>query len=258
MMAHEVWHCYEGDILGIARFIMRPPWIIEGQAEWVGASLYPRTAAASAFWPDYLQMPETSLVVRAYDAIGFYSQLENSGVDVWNKLIPILLADDYAAAFVDAGGERAEFLDIWAAGYARDGRRGAAWDMTGPGITEKGAERKALKVADGATEQVRAPGYGNVIRHITDDSAEVILIVAGGHARISDAAGNDYLVGSDGAYCHSSKGCACPNHDLFPTPLDLPGPEILFVITGANTGATATLVGMSTAEYCARPINGEA
>ena len=86
-MAHEAWHCYQGQILGLQRTWYDPPapWITEGQAEWVGDSLEPDAPVAQGAWPGYLPEPDVPLFKRAYAAVGFYAQLDSSGTDPWTS-----------------------------------------------------------------------------------------------------------------------------------------------------------------------------
>jgi hypothetical protein len=119
------------------------------------------------------------------------------------------------------------------------------------------APREPLQVFDGGLVTVRAPRYANAIFRITDDSAEVFTVVPTGHARISDP-GHDYLVGSDGTYCHRLGGCVCPNQDVAPPPLDLPGPDILLVLNNGELPAHAAVQGRSLEDYCLHPPDGQA
>lgn len=136
VLAHEVWQCFEGAIMGLAWYwSVNPGWIEEGEVEWVGDSLFTTASASSIFWPPYLNDPSVPLFKRSYDAVGFYTQLASSGVDVWSKLIPIMHAKANAAAFQAASADSDPFLDRWAAGYLRDGSSGDPWDITESGAT---------------------------------------------------------------------------------------------------------------------------
>ena len=253
MIAHEVWHCFQGAKAGLARYwsASMPSWVREGEAEWVGATLYPNAPINSMFWPNYLNSPQVGLFARSYTAIGFYAQLASSGVNTWTKLLPILLANDNSAAFVAAGADQDSFLDIWSSGYAREATRGTPWDITGPGVTGTRASRTPLQVAAGASVAVQAAPYANAVYGISDGSAEVLMISTSGHGRVSDGAGHDYLTQGDGTFCHRPGGCACPNQQTStPPPPALPGPDVVLAITGGPAGASGTVVGKNLKEYC--------
>ena len=80
-MAHEVWHCFEGQIVGPARYWSQglTPWVQEGEAEWVGNSVVPDAPlGAQAYW-DYFFKPDVPLFSRTYDGVGFYAHLNDAG-----------------------------------------------------------------------------------------------------------------------------------------------------------------------------------
>jgi hypothetical protein len=251
LIAHEVWHCFEGDIGGLARFWNGPDWILEGGAAWVAFTLYPNAPIDEGFWPPYLVDPGKSLFQRAYDAVGFYSQLTQSGVNVWSKLVPILLANGDPASFAAAGANQDPFFQLWASGYARLPGRGSAWDIVGPGVSADLAKPVALAVPDAVSVPVSAPAYANAIYSISDGSAEVLEITGLTHGRISDGSGHDYLIETDGTFCHRPAGCTCPNQNLSsPPPVDLPGTDILLAVSGATGGASGAVTGSSLTKYC--------
>ena len=135
-MAHEVWHCFEGAVLGVKRYNSDnpAPWITEGEADWVGYTLAPTGAVGPWSWPRYLTKPEKALFTRAYDGMGFFSQLDQATTDPWAIMVPTLEAATNEDAYVAAHGDRSQFLDLWAPGYLRDAspKRGDAWEITGP------------------------------------------------------------------------------------------------------------------------------
>lgn len=258
VMAHEVWHCFEGAIGGLDRYWFRPKgaadWIYEGQAQWVGASLYPAAPLSALFWPDYLNSPEVPLFARSYTAIGFYAQLASSGVDVWHDaLVPMLEAKDDESAFRAAGADQDRFLYVWASGYLRDPSRGQAWDIVGPGVTADRASPAQGQVGNGGSVEVSAAPYTDAIETL-EVSADVLQASFSGHARISDGVGNDYLIQGAGAFCHKDGGCECPEGagSGAPPPPPLPGPGIALAVTGGPNGASGTVQGISLEDFCNR------
>jgi hypothetical protein len=257
MMAHEVWHCFQGALGGLTRFWSpsAPAWVVEGEAEWVGATIYPNAPIDAMFWPKYLTSPGVSLFERSYTAIGFYAQLALSGVNVWSILIPVVLANGNAAGFTAAHADQDPFLNVWASGYARDGQRGSPWDITGPGVTTDRPNPSALSVANGASAPVKSGAYADAIYAISDGSADVLLVNGTGHARISDAAGHDYLVPDGAAFCHRAGGCDCPDATSAPPPA-LPGPGVLLGLSSAAGGTSGSVEGLSIEDYCNRGVTG--
>jgi hypothetical protein len=255
MMSHEAWHCIQDQFLTMARFNApdRPNWILEGQAAWVGVTLHPGSSRAEGFWRHYLEEPAYALFSRGYDAMGFYFQMAQAGVDVWSNLVPMVKAGTNPLALALSGANNATFADLWAPGYARDSSRGAAWDMTGPGIPSTKPTPKPLSIGDGATVPASAEKVGsNQIFLISNDSTDVLITnYAAGHVRISDSAGHNYPAAGQAAFCHKTDGCECPDKTPPPQPTqDLPGPDILLAVSGGLTGVIGTISGLSLDAFC--------
>src|SRR5207248_1962729 len=119
-LAHETFHCFQGAIEGLDRFYAPPygGWVTEGQAEWAAEQVSSRHDEAK-WWKEYLLKPQVGLFDHeagtGYFAIGFFSHLQESGIDPWTVMIPMLGAGSNAAAFDAAlGGSGDAFLDSWA------------------------------------------------------------------------------------------------------------------------------------------------
>ena len=255
-LAHEAWHCYEGAIIGLARYWSNnpAPWIIEGEAEWVGATLVPDAPIMEAFWPPYLTNPAKPLFKQSYEAIGFYSQLDSSGTDPWTTLVDILEAPDSASAFAAAGADQDAFLDRWASGFLRDDSRGDPWQISGPAITPDKSSLNGIHLNNGDSIGVSSAPYANDISEF-DGTPDVLQAAISGHARISDSNGHDYLVGGEGDFCMLTTGCDCPDTDQ-PPPLALDGDAVVLALTGGPAGSSGTLVGTKLDDYCNKGIAG--
>lgn len=251
MMAHEAWHCYEGAIIGLNRFWFQKsaPWIMEGEAEWVGDSLEPDAPIAGGAWPGYLPRPDRPLFSQAYSAVGFYSQLDSSGTDVWGKLAPILEAPDNQAAFTASGADADPFLSRWASGFLRDESRGDAWQISGPGVTDDYVIPTGLHLSNDGSLSESVAAYTNEVG-LFGEHPDVLVVTSDGHARLSDSAGHDYATTEGGNFCMLADGCVCPDSEGEPPPLPLEGEPAAFALTGATAGATATLDGMSLDSFC--------
>src|SRR6266498_3975980 len=164
-------------------------WVIEGQAEWVGDSLAGSDEGTPYHWTEYLSNPGPgkSLFGRSYDALGFYSHLDNSGGNPWKVIDPMLKAvaggggNEGAFAAALGGGDSKIVLDSWPSGYARGRRPGAAWNTTGPGITNDRPAVGVDVVTTGATVSVTAPPVANTLRQL-DLRAEVTTFAVAGDA----------------------------------------------------------------------------
>jgi hypothetical protein len=151
--AHEVFHCFQGDLVG-ARIHDIDRWIVEGQAEWVSLTVVPRPAARD--WNEWLDSYQTPLYERAYDAVGFYSVVAQSGIDPWTILEPTLRAasnDD--ALSVATNGEGAPFVSRIAMAVSRIPELGPAWESSGPGVIADTRSTRSFDVAPGSPVRAR-------------------------------------------------------------------------------------------------------
>jgi hypothetical protein len=216
---------------------------------------------ATFYWTKYLQLDKTSLFKRTYDALGFYAQLANSGVDVWRHIDPMTAAylkGGNAAAWqaADAG---AAFLRTWASGHARGARQGADWNITGYGIP---AERPIVAHYDslrwGASATANAPVAGVDLIHLAlpanstvtisgDATASGLLGLTDGDHPLADVLGR--------TFCTKPGGCTCPESSAgkgATLPPIATGDGFL-AVTGGLKAAKVTVAIGDPAAYCAHP-----
>lgn len=261
ILAHEVFHCYQPAAVGFAHFNARPwgSWVEEGQAPWAAKMVvqelgYSAVSTSSGSWRDYLLTPEKPLLSRVYDAIGFYAQLAQSGVDPWQRFIPMLRTsnplDAYHAA-ADPGGTA--FLDKWAAGYFREPTLGPDWDITGPPPASGAFKAQVLPIVAGSGETSRIdikPFTVGLFR--IGAGADVVKFAIVGHARIADGQGTDAVALQDAYFCTRTDGCTCPpktkpRTELPQQPLRLPAS---LAVTGGPDGAIGSVSGLSLDDFC--------
>ena len=253
-IGHEVWHCYQAQIRGLAWYYsyVTPGWLIEGQAEWIGAALRPTAKARG--WQSYLLEPERRLFTRSYDAIGFYADLMQAQIDTWDVLIPMLQAiDTNVARFEAARASSDQFLDTWASGYFRDTTLGPAWEFEGPGLPVGQAPvHLVLTIANGQAEPFSVPAYANSIFDVTS-TADILVFVAEGHARLGDARNRQDYVLTEHAFCTKTGSCTCPPGTAFsaapPTRLST---DTNLALTGGPSGTIGTVRGYALTEFCAQ------
>lgn len=260
VLYHEVWHCFQGQVLGLGAFwsTATPQWIVEGEAEWVGIQSVPDAAIASDFWDDYLENPGTSLFARTYSAKGFYAQLDASGDDVWHALIPMMQEPSSAKAFDVAGGTADHFLNVWASNLVRDSTRGNAWDLVAPGITDNSAPLVSLTTDVDSPAPASVKAYTNGLYKVFTGSSEVVDYAFAGHARVSDSSGHDYLVQQDALFCVKQGGeCTCPDTtEEGPTTLPLDASKEWLALSGDPGGDSGSVVGKSMDELCRLDVTG--
>jgi hypothetical protein len=260
VLTHEVVHCYQGRETDGADVTN---WVEEGAATWVAAKLAPGSAIAKAKWEAYLAEPVKSLFFRAYDGVGFFGHLEHVGVDVWPRIVPMMLADSDAAAFEIAVSGSAAALDDWASGLAREPGFGASWTTDGPDIPSTKPPRTSKAVTNSTVFAVPVIKAGNVVLDL-NVKAEVLVVdgSAGAHGRLRDAAGTDRLLAdvSGRGLCALPEGCVCPDGSAG-AGVDLeaiaPGGALLG-LTGGATGAKVVVRGRSLQQFCAKPATVDA
>jgi hypothetical protein len=254
-LTHEAMHCFVID--GFAAHDALPAWLQEGIPMWVQTTLHGADPIAQKHWFTYLKLDRRSLFRRSYDAIGFFVQLANSGVDVWSRIdvmIKEYLRGGNDAAF-KAGQPGADFLRSWAPGHARGARPGPAWDITGNGIP---AYRPAAKAASGASVKVSAPKAGVDLVTLALPADSVVSVAGGAAARgLLGLADGDHpveeLLGK--SFCTRAGGCSCP--DSSPgAGTDLPtlaAGDGWLGVTGGLKAASVTLTVSPFDGFCDKP-----
>src|SRR3546814_10919255 len=92
MIAHEVFHCFMHSLVhgdGNAASL-GPMWMKEGSAAWAGETLVEGSAQSSTWWLNWLVFSDRPLLWRTYDALGFWSLLDATGVDTWRQLDAVM------------------------------------------------------------------------------------------------------------------------------------------------------------------------
>jgi hypothetical protein len=250
--AHEVWHCFQAEIIGLDHFYnwKWSPWRLEGSAEWVGNTIAEEWTGPGYsnrsmwFWLIYLDTPGWRLFERSYDAIGFYAHMAETGNDPWTRLKGILEAPGNEAAFAKGVTTNAdEFADSWPSGLVRESDWGAKWNATGPGIgPAKSLAIPSLQLKAGTTATVTAPDRANALRAI-DIAAPVVelKLEPGGsaHGVLRDKTGAEYPL-KDATFCTDPADCCPPKKT--PSNAIAAGVAILALNGGANP-ATAKFKG---------------
>lgn len=266
VIAHEVFHCYQNAWIGTGRVYHDKdvaPWVIEGAATWAGINTAPEEAGdPDNWWSTYLVSPTMALFSRSYDAVGFYGQVHQQGVDLWPLMAKFhSAAGNLARYHVLADPAGPAFLDAWAPGYFRRPARGPAWDITGKAVPEAGTLDPPvddLPVANGSERGLSAKPFTNTLE-VLDTKADVTHFAFTGHARLSDEGGFDSTELTDLYLCTRSGGnCACPDQaagdgsDGLPASRQSVTGTLILGLTGGTDGTTGTVSGQSLKDFCAK------
>ncbi len=254
-MAHEVFHCFEAAFSNdLSESYARPNWIVEGVAEWVGAS-YSNTAGPSS-WQLWLEVPAWSLFARKYSAIGFWAHLQEHGAPVWQVIDPVLAASKggsipaYELAIASAGPD---VLQAWGPGAYRDPTRAPTWDQDGPGIPDMRSEptMKFPLLGNGQSWSVEI-GRLEANTWDTDIQAEVATLVSAGPAMMLLADETELSFPGAEVLCTIPGGCTCPSGSPGAAAafrVVAPGPARIG-LAGHLDGTTLTANGWSLEDFC--------
>ncbi len=260
LIAHEIFHCFEMALtVNLVESYIRPSWVVEGLAEWVGETVSGGSAGSGETgWPRWLADPPLSLFAREYSAIGFYAHLQEHGADVWSTIDHIIEGSDesdeaaYVAAIAAAGPD---VLPAWGAGVYRDPTRAPVWDQDGPGITpHKYPARTAFpEIGDGSVAQPFATRLG-ADTWDTELTAQVVTIGGTGFGMV--LLPDDAELTLDGTMtevlCTDPAGCSCPEGSPGASAVfrvTTPGPARIG-LTGHLDGTTMTLQGWTLDAFC--------
>jgi hypothetical protein len=262
VLAHETWHCFEYSRLGtLSRRNGSPPWIMEGQAMWVGEALVGGSEGlepADRHWKEYLidPGPGVGLFARSYDAIGFYSHIHDQGIDPWVVLDPILDQTSNLAAFNAAvGGKALDVVTTWAPSWYRDGDPTGTFALVNaPGIPPASVRPAPITftISDGTFQQVSA--LRPLSAEIADVAvqAEILTIDVIGQAMVGDMMFGEEIrfISNARSFC-MVEDCTCPDGTAGPS--DHLGEELRVAATGdALSGSDAQLRGWSIEDWCQR------
>lgn len=255
LAAHEVFHCFESAVGTIAQSSKRPPWIMEGLAEWAGETIAGGSQLSLDTWGTWLSNPWRMLFKRAYDAIGFYAHVDDNGVEMWDVVDAAIAASDSgsAAAYQTlVGGGAADLVESWAAGYFRDPTQAPQWDQTGPGITPAKGPVDKVPLNDLSTLTFDAPPYSAYVAEV-DAAAEVITVESPGRglAMLTDGTTSTLAALHGTVFCTKGE-CVCPDGSPLAgtqfVPL-APGP-VRIAPTGDTSGSHVVLIGWTLDRFC--------
>jgi hypothetical protein len=273
-LVHELGHCAQGIVIGrTVDNAALPSWLLEGLPNWMVGKLLGRFSD-SGWWTAYLTRQTPDLRNQSYDAMGFWWQLDKSGLDVWSLVVPMLekvaekaipgkpVRDDEAVFDVAVNAAyKTPVLQAWASGFERDAFRNAAWDITGAGITkDRYAAPNHGTVRNGGAVHLEALAFQPQLVKV-DLKADVVRLstaaTAGVFGRFGPGPGGDYPLPEalSTVFCTLGTACVCPpdtpKADARFTTIQ-PGKARL-AATGGAVNSSVDVTGQSLKEYCGEP-----
>jgi hypothetical protein len=256
LIAHEVFHCFQDDLSTIAAARARAPWVTEGSASWAEEDLTGGDAYGPGRWARWVGFPTKTLFQRAYDAIGIYFLLEQTGGQPWTVVDNFLeqaASNEGAIAVLRKAGGQA-FTDTWGSRYHMEPQL-PAWFFDGPGMGSMQVAPRGRFVASAGSQASQTVLAWTAMPYDITIDAEVVVIstenAAGSLARLP-AISEMPLVEIDRPLCTLASGCACP--------ADSPNAGQLFIAAAAGDGrlgvtaaaqpATITVIASTLDAFC--------
>jgi len=248
----DITHCYQSWILGTDQGFDGdvPAWAWEGPAEYIMLETLPAQEDDVLWWATYLLLPDVSLFERSYDAVGYYEQAWDAGVDLGDAFKAVLTDVDNPERFALAGTAMNEFLDEWASGHVLDVGWNDDWHFIGPG--QPGGvipPRQSMSISNGSLEAYSQDAYSNHLFAATS-TADIVKVEVMGRARVGDGQ-TDVVVPGVAYFCTTDKGCGpCPDGSdpsIDRTPLSS---NFVLAISGGTDGTNGTVSGHPLEEFC--------
>jgi von Willebrand factor type D domain len=256
ILAHEVFHCFQGDITGWKSL---PAWITEGMADWAALTVDPVAYFhGGGNLNTYITNPHTPLFQRSYDAVGFWGHAEDVVPNQWASIPAILNVGSDEGAFHLAGGDADAFLTSWGSSVFRLNCCGyVPWQMQSP-ITPpsaaqvKGGQETADLLAMPIV-QVDAPALTTSQYKVLGGPTEPVVHVSiTGHARLSEH--YNYTKLENAWFCMSAAPCQCPKNTMGQVPPTLPLGNVTAFPLGLSgdpgTGTSGDLSSFPLSHFC--------
>jgi hypothetical protein len=252
------WRCFEAVIVGDRDTLYsEPKWIVDGEAEYVGAFFARR---GSVPFGDYLAGPAAPLFARADDAVGFYVTLESDQTPMFSVLRSMLLtgAGSSGLAFDAALSATLRLLDTWGENEFLDQIDGGDWDYSvSTGFPAGVAGQKFpgtvnLEMADGSAELVQVPA-DSVFLWTVSITTDLIHFEIQGRARGLGALGDEYNDLTDTWLCRHEdpQDCKCPEGSAGEAPQSqLVSASMKVAASAGDEGVYGTITSISLDQFC--------
>jgi hypothetical protein len=238
VLAHEVFHCFQMQILGsyakLRRLTAAERWLVEGGAIWAACQISVGPIG-EGWYTGYIQSqdapsgqpggPNPTLFQRTYDAVGFFAEIasqDGGGVDPFLAMKQALTAPSNNQAWTELVGGAAETLyGDWAASFAQDVSRGPEWRPGGACYQPAAVEQTPIvPIAPPITGRqipipLSTPEVSTKLYTLDVKPGAYIIDVKvdAGTARVSSLDGvhvDDLVTPSTGDQYYCTTQCSCP------------------------------------------------
>mgnify|MGYP001571002866 FL=1 len=217
-IAHEMFHCFQYASPDDSDNV--PDWIIEGQAQWVGARIGGPDEDVHQTIEQWFRGSTASLFARSYDAIGFYFAIEQAGVNPWTVMLD-MLGRSNAAAVAVTGLSPTEAVR-WMG--TTDAHADLPPALPVSGIWQIAAPEPAAGIRDPQTVTEDAPysrergmpeysSFGGWVFSLEEDVVTVTVAASSGALEFFDKPAIEFEGPYLGKFCLRPEGCRCGPDD---------------------------------------------
>jgi len=225
IIAHEVFHCFQLDAYSSqARLDGTPGWFHEGLAAWAGEQPFGAAGNAANWYATYFNGDGNggwNLDRASYDAIGWLSSMEASGVDLWAAAQRMFAIPDTDPVIgLNGDGSVAAALGQLGASSSRRADLGGRWMPIGAGASATTASRH-VGLTDAAPTALIDPGHGNLVTEVAPGPGAAVMRMGGSGFGSWAWGGTSHDIGpgmaAEGKWCFLDP-CVCPGPEHEPIP----------------------------------------
>jgi len=267
IMAHEMFHCYQQRAIGNQpQYRVLRRWMIEGEADFVMATLGPGSDVYVKDWNVYATSPTTKFVDRGQDGIGVFGHLADvtGGLAVvWGRMLSILVtatnSGDYAAFQALIDGYVIPYYTQWGPSYFRDSTQAPVWTMSVPGQlpTLKASPTDLTVNADDLKVFPLLGPYEAEIVKVSSNADVLAVATFGGYGHLHDEGyGLDVMMMGLSAVglCLNSGGCRCPDGSPGASIATKPAKGPIYVgLAGGDDFGRGGAAGKKLEDFCKNP-----
>ncbi len=266
IMTHEMFHCYQQRAIGNQPDLKKVKrWILEGEADWVMATIVHEAKVYIKDSNEYAMTPTRQFVERGQDGLGVFGHLADvSGSDslVWTRMLP-MIATALASGDLDAfqyliGGQVFDYYTTWGPSYFLEGAK-PNWGMTSPGQPPM-QKHAPLEITVNAGDEKIFPDVGYYEAGTVKLSSDAYILAVGvftGYGRLHDEKfGLDTVLTADTTVpmCLKSGGCTCPDGSAGASLITKPAKAPIYLgLAGADGIALSGAVAEKLDEFCKKP-----
>lgn len=252
-MYHEVFHCYQFFVIGhftAAVAYAQPLWEQEGGATWAAASV---TNFDEPAFKAYLGSPGKPLAQQAYDAVGFYFELEYLNRPLWpewwhvwtDAAIGGWSTTDWFSNIT--GTAYSALSQAWGASFYQNPALGHPWDVTAPHETQ----RNKISPTDftGGQTTLSDPPYSTSQVNVEPQPAGTAVgVSATGTTRLIDGSNQELVNASLIVLCWDN--CSCPSSSPLAKSLYHVNGQVKWAMTALAGGAQALFQSVPIGDVC--------